>query len=80
MVGSVGERTAITLNFDISEDTLEGESPWVPCSSATNSEFDDCLYRETTRTLLREFGCRLRFSYRLNHFGTSIKDVKNHVT
>ena len=58
LVGSIGEKTGITLNFDISQDTLEEQSPWLPCSSATNSEFDDCLYSETTKALLQEFGCR----------------------
>ena len=57
-MGSIGEKTGITLNFDISHDTLEGGSPWVPCSSATNLDFDDCLYNETTKALLQEFGCR----------------------
>ena len=65
LVGSTGERAGITLNFDISHDTLEADSPWVPCSSETNADFDDCLYSETMRVLAAEFGCWQVLHYRM---------------
>ena len=56
----MGKLYFIDLVYTISDNTLEQESH-IPCTSKLNFTFDNCLYRQIHRAMLKKFGCVVAF-------------------
>jgi hypothetical protein len=63
----MGKKYFIDVVYDISENTLE-EAGDMPCNSALNFTYDECLYLKIAQDLAANFGCSVPFlpPYNLN--------------